>query len=61
MDFFSVVGLSPVLGSNERLRRPNCCILLRFGVVFSSSSGSLTVGAVVMMAGAVRARRQHST
>lgn len=53
IDFRSVVGFSNVVGSKERLRRANCCILLRLGAILASSSWSATVGAVVMMAGAI--------
>lgn len=57
IDFRSVVGFSNVVGSKERLRRANCCILLRLGAILASSSWSATVGAVVMMAGAVALRQ----
>lgn len=52
VDLRSMPGRSPVEGSNERRRRLN--MPLFFGVACcSSDSGSMTVGAVVMMAGAV--------
>lgn len=44
------LGRSADWGSNERLRRVNCCSLPRF--LGTGSPGSMTVGAVVMMAGA---------
>ena len=57
IDFRSVVGFSNVVGSKERLRSANCCILLRLGAILASSSCSATVGAVVMIAGAVALRQ----
>jgi hypothetical protein len=48
-------GRSPVEGSNERRRRLNCCSLPFFlgAPISCPGSGSITVGAVVMIAGAV--------
>jgi hypothetical protein len=55
VDLRRMLGRSPIEGSKERRRRANCCRRPRFlGVVWSwSGSGSMTVGAVVMMAGAM--------
>jgi hypothetical protein len=55
MDLRRRAGRSLVLGSNERRRRLNCCILPRFRG--TASSCSATVGAVVIMAGAVVRQR----
>jgi hypothetical protein len=55
VDLRSMLGRSFMDGSNERRLRVNCCSLPRFlGVVCwsVSCSGSMTVGAVVMIAGA---------
>jgi hypothetical protein len=54
VDLRKMPGRSPMVGSKDRRRRLNCCSLpRRFGVVWSwSGSASMTVGAVVMMAGA---------
>lgn len=48
---FRRLGRSLDVGSNDRLRRLNCCILPRF--LGAESSWSTTVGAVVMIEGAV--------
>ena len=53
VDLRRMLGRSPVEGSNERRRRLNCCRRPRFfGVASECGSESMTVGAVVMMAGA---------
>jgi hypothetical protein len=52
IDLRKMPGWSPVVGSNERRRRPNCCSRPRFFGVVCAGSGSIMVGAVVMMAGA---------
>lgn len=55
VDLRKMPGRSPVEGSKERRRRLNCCSLPRFfgGVWSVSGSVSMTVGAVVMIAGAI--------
>jgi hypothetical protein len=56
VDLRRMPGRSPMVGSKDRRRRLNCCSLPRFfGVVWSASgSDSMTVGAVVMIAGAAQ-------